>query len=116
MGKTFAIAALLLAGTAAATQAHHGWGSYDASRKFTISAPVEQVMWQNPHAHIMLPHEGATWEITLAPISRMERRGLSAEMLAPGAQVSVEGYPSTRNAHEMRAERITVAGQTVELR
>jgi len=28
----------------------------------------------------------------------------------------VEGYPSTRNQHEMRAERITVAGQAVELR
>jgi hypothetical protein len=28
----------------------------------------------------------------------------------------VLGYPSTRNLHEMRAERITVAGKTVELR
>jgi len=28
----------------------------------------------------------------------------------------VEGYPSTRNQHEMRAERITVAGKAVELR
>ena len=37
-------------------------------------------------------------------------------MLKPGTTVVVEGYPSTRNEHEMRAERITVAGKTVELR
>jgi hypothetical protein len=37
-------------------------------------------------------------------------------MLKPGTPVTVDGYPSTRNQHEMRAERITVAGKTVELR
>ena len=37
-------------------------------------------------------------------------------MLKPGTPVVVEGYPSTRNEREMRAERITVAGKTVELR
>ena len=38
------------------------------------------------------------------------------EVLKPGTPVVVLGYPSTRNQHEMRAERITVAGKTVELR
>jgi hypothetical protein len=37
-------------------------------------------------------------------------------MLRPGAIVAVEGYPSTQKEHEMRAERITVAGKAVELR
>jgi hypothetical protein len=72
--------------------------------------------WANPHAHIMLKYNGATWEATLAPLFRMEARGLSEAMLKPGTMVSVEGYPSTRNEHEMRAERITVAGRTFELR
>src|SRR5688500_18900408 len=101
MRKILALATCALLATAAATEAHHGWGSYDAGKKFTITAAVAEVMWQNPHAHIMLPHEGATWEITLAPISRMTRRGLSAEMLKAGTEVSFEGYPSTRNQHEM---------------
>ncbi|KAB0264815.1 DUF6152 family protein [Microvirga brassicacearum] len=96
--------------------AHHGWGSYDVSKAFRISAPVEMLQWTNPHAHLMLKHEGATWEATLAPLSRMQARGLSEEMLKPGTAVVVEGYPSTRNQHEMRAERIIVAGKTVELR
>lgn len=107
---------LALALPAGAALAHHGWGSYDASRRFTISAPVEMVSWANPHAHVMLKHEGATWEATLAPLFRMQARGLSEDMLKPGTMVSIEGYPSTRNANEMRAERITVAGKTVELR
>jgi hypothetical protein len=64
----------------------------------------------------MLPYEGATWEATLAPLSRMQRRGLTEADLAPGTVVSVVGYPSTRHEHEMRAERITVNGKTVELR
>jgi hypothetical protein len=37
-------------------------------------------------------------------------------MLAVGTVVSIEGYPSTRTPNEMRAERITVAGKTFELR
>jgi Family of unknown function (DUF6152) len=102
--------------SAATASAHHGWGSYDVSKAFTISAPVETLSWADPHARIMLKYNGATWEATLAPLSRMQTRGLSEEMLKPGTPVAVMGYPSTRNEHEMRAERITVAGKTVELR
>lgn len=107
------LAAMLPAGLASA---HHGWGSYDATKVFTIEAPIEMVSWANPHAHVMLPYEGATWEATLAPLSRMQGRGLVEADLAPGTVVSVTGYPSTRREHEMRAERITVNGKTVELR
>jgi len=107
------VAAPLLALPAAA---HHGWGSYDAAGAFTITAPVEALEWTNPHAHLRLKHQGATWEATLAPLSRMQLRGLSQEMLKPGTTVSVQGYPSTRTPNEMRAERIIVDGKTVELR
>ncbi len=101
---------------AGAALAHHGWGSYDTSKAFTITAPVEHLEWVNPHAHLMLKYQGETWEATLAPLSRMETRGLTPQMLASGVQVSVFGYPSTRTKNEMRAERITVDGKTIELR
>src|SRR5687767_7670182 len=97
----FALVGSLLGATTAL--AHHGWGSYDAAKKFTITAQVQHVMWQNPHAHLMLTHDGAVWEVTLAPISRMNLRGLSEDMLKPGTEVAAEGYPSTRRDHEMRA-------------
>jgi hypothetical protein len=51
-----------------------------------------------------------------APLFRMHARGLTQEMLKSGTIVTVEGYPSTQKEHEMRAERIMVAGKSVELR
>lgn len=108
------VSVALLGGGAAL--AHHGWGSYDAGRTLTITSPVEQLRWQNPHVHLVLRHQDKSWEAVLAPPSRMETRGLRPEMIGPGTQVSVEGYPSTRAETEMRAERITVAGKTYELR
>ena len=60
-----ALAALGLAGGALA---HHGWGNYDAARKFTIASPVERLQWQNPHVHIFVRHEARTWEAVLADL------------------------------------------------
>jgi hypothetical protein len=107
---------LLTVASVGAASAHHGWGSYDATKVFTINAPVETLSWTDPHTHITLKYQGDTWEATLAPLFRMSARGLSQDMLKPGTMVAVEGYPSTQKAHEMRAERIIVAGKTVELR
>src|ERR1700674_4695342 len=65
----FALAAVISAGAASA---HHGWGSYDATKVFTISAPVESLVWADPHTHIMVKYKGDTWEATLAPLFRMQ--------------------------------------------
>ena len=105
-----------LAGFVGGALAHHGWGSYDASRVLRVTGRVAEVQWQNPHVQIRLPADGHQWEVVLAPISRMEARGVRPEMLAAGAEIGVEGYQSTRHQHEMRAERIRVAGQSFEMR
>jgi hypothetical protein len=119
-GLRFSARALALAAGLAAcvggALAHHGWGSYDANRVLRFTGRVAEVQWQNPHVLIRLPAEGQQWEVVLAPISRMEARGVRPEMLAAGAEVGVEGYQSTRHAHEMRAERIRVAGKSFEMR
>jgi Family of unknown function (DUF6152) len=107
---------LLTVVSVGAASAHHGWGSYDATKVFTINAPVETLTWADPHTHITVKYQGNTWEATLAPLFRMQARGLTQEMLKPGTTVAVEGYPSTQKQHEMRAERITVADKSVELR
>ena len=115
IARSFAVA-LALVGAAGAAFAHHGWGSYDAAKKFTIASPVEHIIWQNPHVHVHLAHGGATWEAVLAPPFRMQARGLSPELIRAGTKVQVEGYPSTQTEREMRAERIVVGGKTFELR
>ena len=116
MRRTLFTGALLASALSTAALAHHGWGNYDAARKFTIQSMVKHLQWQNPHVHVQLEHENATWTIVLAPILRMERRGLAPDMIKEGTEVAVEGYPSTRVEHEMRAERIKVGGTTYELR
>jgi hypothetical protein len=54
--------------------------------------------------------------VTLAPTSRMTSRGANPDVVAVGKTVSAYGYPSTVEKDEMRAERITVAGKTYEMR
>jgi Family of unknown function (DUF6152) len=103
----------LLAGPAAA---HHGWSGYDASQVLTLTGVIRESGYEHPHGHVRLEVPGKTWLVILAPPSRMERRGLAAAALQVGATVSVVGYPHRTNQEEMRAERITVNGQTVELR
>ena len=100
----------------AAALAHHGWGSYDDTKVLTLSAPIETMTYENPHGELVVQFEGKSWKVVLAPPSRMLSRGLPPEMLKPGTEVQVEGYPSKAHDDEMRAERITVAGKKVELR
>lgn len=100
----------------AAALAHHGWSSYDAANVIKHTAPLTDVVWGNPHGSAKVAYQGRTWDVVLAPVLRMESRGLTRQMLAPGKRVTLEGYPRVDGAAEMRIERITVDGKTVELR
>jgi hypothetical protein len=72
--------------------------------------------YEHPHGHIRLETPGKTWTAVLAPPSRMENRGLKPEAIKAGATVTVVGYANRNKPDEMRAERITADGKTVELR
>jgi hypothetical protein len=113
MKRTF-LAALLAAPFAVA--AHHGWSEYDASKPLKLTGKVVESGYEHPHGHVRLETPGKTWHVVLAPPSRMERRGLEKGALKPGVTVSVEGYPNRDKPEELRAERISVNGKTVELR
>jgi hypothetical protein len=109
----FAAAAVLVCGSAAA---HHGWGSYDAARPITVAGTITDSKYENPHATITVRTPEKVWTVTLAPTFRMINRGASKEMVAVGKTISAYGYASTVEKDEMRAERITVDGKTVEMR
>jgi hypothetical protein len=115
MTKSFAaFAALLVLGGGAL--AHHGWGSYDAARPITVAGPVLTSKYENPHVTITVRATDKVWTVTLAPTSRMVNRGALAALVSVGKNVSAYGYPSTVEKDEMRAERITVDGKTIEMR
>jgi hypothetical protein len=96
--------------------AHHGWGSYDASKPVTVAGPIMTSKFENPHATITVRGNDKVWTVTLAPPSRMSSRGATEKVVAVGQNVSAYGYPSTIEKDEMRAERITVDGKTYEMR
>jgi hypothetical protein len=108
------LAVLVLSALPAA--AHHGWSSYDAAKVIKVEAPIEAVRYQNPHGEIEIDYEGKRWVVVLAPPSRMQARGLPPEDLKPGIAILIEAYPKRDGETEMRAERVTVNGKTVELR
>ena len=110
-----ATAALLLLGASTAG-AHHGWSSYDSSKETTLTGTIKESGYEHPHGGVRLETPGKTWNVVLAPPSRMENRGLKKEMLVPGTKATVVGYPHKTDADELRAERITIAGKTTELR
>jgi hypothetical protein len=111
-----AIAGVVLLLAAGVAAAHHGWSSYDSSKELTLDGVIKESGYEHPHGHVKLEVPGRTWLVVLAPPSRMTNRGLPSEMLKPGTKARVVGYPSRNDPGEMRAERITIANKTVELR
>ena len=107
------VAGLLLAGAALA---HHGWTGYDSSKVLDLTGVIQESSYANPHGMLRFQVTGKTWSAVLAPPSRMTARGLTEEMLKPGTTVTVVGYPHSQKDEEIRIERITVGGKTIELR
>ena len=96
--------------------AHHGWSGYDSNTALKLDGTIREAGYEHPHGYVKLETPGKTWLVVLAPPSRMENRGLPAAMLKAGVAAQVEGYPNRTDTQEMRAERITIDGKTVELR
>jgi hypothetical protein len=102
--------------TPLAAWGHHGWSEYDSAQGLKLTGKILESGYEHPHGHIRFEAPGKTWNVVLAPPSRMENRGLQKEWLKPGASATVEGYPNRNKPEEMRAERIIINGKTIELR
>ncbi len=114
--KTGFLAAAVVAVACGSAAAHHGWGSYEAAKPITVQGTIVESKYENPHATITVKAADKVWTVTLAPTFRMINRGASKDMVAVGKTVSAYGYASNVEKDEMRAERITVDGKTVEMR
>ena len=114
MNRAFLAAALVT--LASPAPAHHGWSEYDSTQTLTLTGKIVESGYEHPHGHIRLEAPGKTWVVVLAPPTRMENRGLPKEALQPGNTATVVGYPNRTKREELRAERITIQGKTVELR
>jgi hypothetical protein len=110
------IMAIFLATTFAFTPLHHGWSSYNQKKTLDYTGTIVSLKYENPHATARVKDKNKTWLVVLAPVSRMESRGVPKEKLVKGASIRVVGYPHKQIKDEMRAERIFVDGNKYELR
>jgi len=110
------IPGLLLVAASSGVHAHHGWSEYDSTRPLSLAGVIEVAGYDHPHGHIRLKTREKSWSVVLAPPSRMQARGLQQAALAKGVAVTVLGYANRSKPDELRAERITVGGRTIELR
>lgn len=119
LNRTFA-AVFASATLVAPAFAHHGWSEYDQSQALTLKGTIRASVYENPHATLVLDSGGRTYNVILAPVSRMQARGASKDSVAVGKVVTVVAYPNRDKPGEVRAERILVedggAENAVELR
>lgn len=113
LNTSLAMAAVAALATA---HAHHGWSDYDAKTTLNLTGTVVESKYENPHATLKLKSGDKVWFAWLAPVSRMESRGMNGEMVRVGATITLVGYPSTSKKDELRVERVIVNGKTTELR
>ncbi|AWO02088.1 hypothetical protein DLD77_10465 [Chitinophaga alhagiae] len=109
-------AALLFLFCTAFTPPHHGWANYDQTKTIDYTGTVTASVYENPHSAIKINQDKKIWTVILAPVSRMQARGVKADMIKKGSSVRVVGYPHKTIKDEMRAERIFVDGAKYELR
>ncbi|HMF70792.1 MAG TPA: DUF6152 family protein [Flavitalea sp.] len=99
------------------TVLHHGWANYDQTKTLDYKGTVVEFKFENPHSTAKVTDDKKkTWMVILAPVSRMDARGVPKEKIVKGSSIRVVGYPHKEVKDEMRAERIYVEGNKFELR
>lgn len=118
MKTSIAVVALVAALVPAAALAHHGWSGQDNAKVTTLTGSVEAVRYRNPHGEIDIAGaDGKKWTVTLAPLQRMNSRGLSEAALKPGTVVRVSGHRNLdMSRNELKANEIAMGGKTTNLR
>lgn len=109
-------AVLLLLVCVSFSPLHHGWANYDQKKVLDYTGIIQTSAYENPHATIKVSNDKKVWTVVLAPTSRMQARGVTADMIKKGASLRVVGYPHKEIKDEMRAERIFINDQKYELR
>ena len=96
---------------------HHGWSNYDQDIPMNLTGTILEFTYENPHGMMELEvEEDSVWTVVLAPATRMQQRGLAESMLEVGGAAEILAYPHKQGKVEMRAEWISIDGDTTQLR
>ena len=95
-------------------QAHHAWNEIDTTKTATLTGTVKSLKWENPHASLVLETlDGQTktdWTVMMSGIARMEGRGIRADTIAAGKELTIVCSPARDEPHVVRANRIRSDG------
>ena len=106
------VAALALASPSAA---HHGWGEYEDA-EFSLTGVVDTANLGGPHGLLRVRAAGGTWDVVLAPPTRISRAGLTLEAVPRGTRVVARGHRHRNHQRmEMKTERLVVGNRTFDL-
>jgi Family of unknown function (DUF6152) len=89
---------LLMLGMCTSTAwAHHGGGTFDATKCFVFQGAVRQVAWANPHAWVYVQVDkgkGAPelWGFEFGTVAGLSRAGFRPSDFAIGTKVKVTAY------------------------
>ena len=96
-GKTAGGLLLLLGLCTSTAWAHHGGGTFDATKCYSFKGTVRQVAWANPHAWLyvqVLKPEGTSelWGFEFGTVGGLSRAGFRPSDFAIGTKVSVTAF------------------------
>src|SRR4030095_8297182 len=80
--------------------AHHGWTGYE-TKLVQYTGVIKEAGYENPHSFVNLEVDKKTWNVILAPPTRMESRGLTKDKLKVGATATIMGYPHKKTKDEI---------------
>src|SRR3546814_15776720 len=103
------IAAAMLSMVALPAAAHHGWTSYDETKPVTLTASFTELSWGNPHGSAKMRWKDTVWDVILAPVGRMEARGLTRAAIEPGKRFRLKGYLRRDGTPAMRVESVMIS-------
>jgi hypothetical protein len=106
----------LLALSATAVVAHHGWSGNTAAIQLTGTV-VSVVDLSGPHGTMQIRDaDGKVWDLTLAPAPRTQGAGLGADTLAVGDEVTISGMRNDNlDRFEVKTRRVTHKGTNYDV-
>jgi uncharacterized protein DUF6152 len=106
MNRNRVVLAIAIAAISVASlRAHHSFAAeFDANKPITLKGTVVKMDWVNPHSWIHLdvknPDGTVTrWMIEGGTPNTLIRRGFTKNSLAPGTEITIEGYQAKNGAN-----------------
>lgn len=121
MKKIFfgSLAALVLAGSPMAADAHHSFAMFDRTKEVSLKGVVREFQWTNPHSWVQLivkdaQGNSAEWSLEALSPNVLSRMGWKRNSIKTGDEITAYFNPTRDGSHGGNLVRITTAdGRTI---